>query len=96
MEVSLKVTTPCVVFDPEKAPRFSLSSCRIGCIARDKSKGLKQSDRMGLVESFFWRLSKCEQRFGCFGVTLFLTWGVGHFVPFQSGPIFFLDAPTKS
>jgi hypothetical protein len=46
-----EATTPCFVFNPGKAPRFSLPSCRIGCIARDK--GLKQSDRMGLVESFF-------------------------------------------
>jgi hypothetical protein len=45
------VTTSCFVFDSGKAPRFSLPSCRIGCIARDK--GFKQSDRMGLVESFF-------------------------------------------
>jgi hypothetical protein len=28
------VTTPCLVFDPGKPPRFSWSSSRIGCIAR--------------------------------------------------------------
>ena len=44
-------TALCFVFAPEKPPRFSLSSCRIGCIARDK--GSKQSDRMGLAEFFF-------------------------------------------
>ena len=30
------VTTPCLVFASGEAPRFSLFSCRIGCIARDQ------------------------------------------------------------
>src|SRR5450755_252323 len=40
------VATPCLVFALGKAPRFSLFSYRIGCIAKDK--GLRQSHWMGL------------------------------------------------
>jgi hypothetical protein len=69
------VTTPCLVFDAGKAPRFSLSSCRIGCIARDK--GFKQSHRMGAGLSLFPRVSKSEQRLGGFGMTRLSTWGTG-------------------
>jgi hypothetical protein len=62
-------TTLCLVFDSGRAPRFSLFSCRIGCSARHRKN------------PFSCYVFNCEQRYGCFGVTLLLTWRVGALFP---------------